>query len=190
MFPLICGMSELREARSELEACRTELSRAGVPMGKRFPVGIMVETPSAALIADRLAQEADFFSIGTNDLIQYTLAIDRQNREVAYLYKPLHLSVLRSIQNIVAAAKAANIPVSMCGEMGGDPIYALVLLALGFDELSMTSGQIPVVKNILRARAARRRMELLNAAMELTTAEEIERYIRTEMDRRFTSPEP
>jgi phosphotransferase system enzyme I (PtsI) len=190
MFPLVCGMSELREARSELEACRTELSRAGVPMGKRFPVGIMVETPSAALIADRLAQEADFFSIGTNDLIQYTLAIDRQNREVAYLYKPLHLSVLRSIQSIVTAARSANIPVAMCGEMGGDPIYSLVLLALGFDELSMTSGQIPVVKNIIRRSSRAEAMELLKAAMELTTAEEIERYIRTEMDKRFTSVEP
>jgi phosphotransferase system enzyme I (PtsI) len=190
MFPLISGLSELREARSELEACRTELSRAGVPMGKRFPVGIMVETPSAALIADRLAQEAEFFSVGTNDLIQYTLAIDRQNRDVAYLYKPLHLSVLRSIQNIVSAAKAAGIPVSMCGEMAGDPIYSLVLLALGFDELSMTSGQIPVVKNILRSASRSDAQTLLNAAMELTTAEEIERYIRTEMERRFISAEP
>jgi phosphoenolpyruvate-protein phosphotransferase (PTS system enzyme I) len=190
MFPLICGMSELREARAELEACRTELSRAGVPLGKRFPVGIMVETPSAALIADRLAQEADFFSVGTNDLIQYTLAIDRQNRDVAYLYKPLHLSVLRSLQSIVSAAKAAGIPVSMCGEMAGDPIYALVLLALGFDELSMTAGQIPVVKNILRRSSRQEAMELLEAAMRFTTAEEIERYIRTEMDRRFISSEP
>ncbi|MBN1207960.1 MAG: phosphoenolpyruvate--protein phosphotransferase [Myxococcaceae bacterium] len=190
MFPLICGMSELREARAELEHCRTELSRAGVPLGKRFPVGIMVETPSAALIADRLAQEADFFSVGTNDLIQYTLAIDRQNREVAYLYKPLHLSVLRSIQNIVAAAKAASIPVSMCGEMAGDPIYALVLLALGFEELSMTAGQIPVVKNILRRSSRAEAKALLESAMELTTAEEIERYIRTEMERRFLSSEP
>lgn len=190
MFPLISGMSELREARAELEHCRTELSRAGVPMGKRFAVGIMVETPSAALIADRLAQEADFFSIGTNDLIQYTLAIDRQNRDVAYLYKPLHLSVLRSIQNIVGAAKSANISVSMCGEMAGDPIYSLVLLALGFDELSMTSGQIPVVKNILRSASRADAMALLNSAMEFTTAEEIERYIRTEMERRFISAEP
>ena len=190
MFPLISGMSELREARAELEHCRTELSRAGVPMGKRFPVGIMVETPSAALIADRLAQEAEFFSVGTNDLIQYTLAIDRQNRDVAYLYKPLHLSVLRSIQNIVNAAKAANIPVSMCGEMAGDPIYSLVLLALGFDELSMTAGQIPVVKNILRTASRAEAQTLLNAAMELTTAEEIERYIRTEMERRFIAAEP
>ncbi|WP_309887862.1 phosphoenolpyruvate--protein phosphotransferase [Archangium sp.] len=185
MFPLICGMSELREARSELEACRTELGRAGVPIGnKRFPVGIMVETPSAALIADRLAQEADFFSVGTNDLIQYSLAIDRQNRDVAYLYKPLHLSVLRSLKNIVTAAKDAGIPVAMCGEMAGDPMYALVLLALGFDELSMTAGQIPTVKNFVRHASRAEAQQLLETAMGYTTAEEIERFIRTEMEKR------
>lgn len=189
MFPLICGMSELREARSELEACRTELGRAGVPMGKRFPVGIMVETPSAALIADRLAQEADFFSVGTNDLIQYSLAIDRQNREVAYMYRPLHLAVLRSIQGVVSAAREAGIPVAMCGEMAGDPVYSLVLLALGFDELSMTAGQIPVVKGILRHSSRQEAQALLQEAMRLTTAEEIERYVRTEMDKRFSSVE-
>ena len=185
MFPLISGMSELREARSELEACRTELSRSGTPLGKRVPVGIMVETPSAALIADRLAQEADFFSIGTNDLIQYSLAIDRQNREVAYLYKPLHLAVLRSIRSIVTAAREASIPVAMCGEMAGDPIYALVLLALGFDELSMTAGQIPTVKRVLRQSSRAEALKLLDDAMSLTTAEEIERFVRTEMERRL-----
>ncbi|HZN94168.1 MAG TPA: phosphoenolpyruvate--protein phosphotransferase [Myxococcales bacterium] len=185
MFPLISGMSELREARSELEACRSELGRAGVPIGPRFAVGIMVETPSAVQIADRLSQEADFFSIGTNDLIQYTLAIDRQNRDVAYLYKPLHLSVLRMIQYVVAAAKGANIPVAICGEMGGDPVYALVLVALGFDELSMTAGQIPGVKQIIRRSSRTEAAALLEQAMSLTTAEEIERYIRTEMERRF-----
>jgi phosphotransferase system enzyme I (PtsI) len=189
MFPLISGLSELREARSELEACRTELGRAGVPMGPRFPLGIMVETPSAAWIADRLVLEAEFFSVGTNDLIQYSLAIDRQNRDVAYLYKPLHLSVLRMLEHVVRAARQARIPVSMCGEMAGDPIYTLVLLALGFDELSMTAGQIPVVKNILRRSSQQDAVQLLEKAMSLTTAEEIERFVRTEMDRRFSAEE-
>ena len=111
-------------------------------MGGRFPVGIMVETPSAAWIADRLAQEADFFSIGTNDLIQYSLAIDRQNRDVAYLYQPLHLAMLAVAQgHRRRRRRAAGIPVAMCGEMAGDPRYALVLLALGLDELSMTAGR-------------------------------------------------
>ncbi len=185
MFPLISGVSELREARSELERCRSELVHAGVPVGERFAVGIMVETPSAVWIADRLVHEADFFSIGTNDLIQYSLAIDRHNRDVAYLYRPLHLSVLRSVQSAVAAAKAAGIPVSMCGEMAGDPLYALVLLAMGFDELSMTGGQIPVVKQFIRRASRAEAMALVTDAMRLTTAEEIERYIRGELDRRF-----
>ncbi len=187
MFPLISGLSELREARSELEHCRSELGRSGHPVGKRMPIGIMVETPSAALIADRLAQEADFFSVGTNDLIQYSLAIDRQNRDVAYLYKPLHLAVLRSLQSIVNAAKAARIPVAMCGEMAGDPSFTLVLLALGFDELSMTAGQVSSVKGIVRRVSRSDAVELLNKAMEFSTAEEIERFVRAEMERRFVN---
>ncbi|MFL5319068.1 MAG: phosphoenolpyruvate--protein phosphotransferase [Myxococcaceae bacterium] len=186
MFPLVSGLSELREARSELEQCRSELGRAGVRMGGRIPVGIMVETPSAAWIADRLAAEAEFFSVGTNDLIQYSLAIDRQNKDVAYLYRPLHLSVLRSLQHVCTAAKAAGIPVAMCGEMAGDPVYTLILLAMGFDELSMTSGQIPVVKQIIRRASRADAMALLDEAMKYSTAEEIERYIRAELDRRFT----
>lgn len=189
MFPLISGMSELREARSELEHCRSELGRAGLPMGGRFPVGIMVETPSAAVIADRLALEADFFSVGTNDLIQYNLAIDRQNREVAYLYRPLHLSVLRMLQTIVSAARASGIPVAMCGEMAGDPAYTLMLLALGFDELSMTAGQIPVVKNILRRSSRAEAVQVLEQAMSFSTAEEIERFVRGEMENRFRDVE-
>jgi len=183
MFPLISGLAELREARSELERCRSDLGRAGVPMGGRFPVGIMMETPSAAWIADRLVHEADFFSVGTNDLIQYSLAVDRHNRDVAYLYRPLHLSLLRSIQNIVTAAKGANVPISMCGEMAGDPVYTLVLLALGFDELSMTGGQIPVVKQLIRKVTQRDAKIMLESAMRLSTSEEIERYIRSEIAR-------
>ena len=183
MFPLISGLAELREARSELERCRSDLGRAGVPMGGRFPVGIMMETPSAAWIADRLVHEADFFSVGTNDLIQYSLAVDRHNRDVAYLYRPLHLSLLRSIQNIVTAAKGANVPVSMCGEMAGDPVYTLVLLALGFNELSMTAGQIPVVKQLIRRVTQRDAKVMVESAMRLSTSEEIERYIRSEMAR-------
>ncbi len=187
MFPMISSISELREARSELEACRSELSRQGVPLGRRFPVGIMVETPSAAWIADRLAQEADFFSIGTNDLIQYSLAIDRQNRDVAYLYRPLHLAIIRSLRNVIDAAKAAGISVAMCGEMAGDPNLTLVLLAMGLEEFSMTSGQIPLVKNIVRSVSKTDAGRLLEQAMQYSSAEEIERYMKAEMDRRFAS---
>jgi phosphotransferase system enzyme I (PtsI) len=189
MFPLVSSISELREARSELEACRSELSRQGVPVGKRFPIGIMVETPSAAWIADRLAQEADFFSIGTNDLIQYSLAIDRQNRDVAYLYRPLHLAILRSLEAIITAAKKAGIPVAMCGEMAGDAALTIVLLALGLEEFSMTSGQIPMVKNVIRQMSRADAQVLLEKAMAFSSAEEIERFIKGEVDRRFNSGE-
>jgi phosphoenolpyruvate-protein phosphotransferase (PTS system enzyme I) len=184
MFPLISSVSELLEARSELEACRSELSREGVPVGKRVPVGIMVETPSAAWIADRLAVESDFFSIGTNDLIQYSLAIDRQNRDVAYLYKPLHLAILRSLEAIVRAAKNAKIPVAMCGEMAGDAQLTLVLLALGLDELSMTAGQIGGVKNVIRSVSQTEAKALLDEAMAFSSAEEIERFVREAMEKR------
>jgi phosphotransferase system enzyme I (PtsI) len=109
--------------------------------------------------------------------------VDRHNRDVAYLYRPLHLSLLRSIQNIVSAAKGANIPVSMCGEMAGDPVYTLVLLALGFNELSMTAGQIPVVKQLIRKVTQRDAKVMVDSAMRLSTSEEIERYIRSEITR-------
>lgn len=185
MFPMISGLTELREARAVLERVREELAHAGEPMAQKVPVGIMVETPSAALCADRLAEESDFFSVGTNDLIQYSLAIDRQNREVAYLYRPLHLAILRQLERIVAAARGAGIPVSMCGEMAGDPMNLLVLLGLGFDELSMPAAQIPVIKRIIRGAAAPDCRKIVDQAMELNTAEEIERFVRQEMQRRF-----
>ncbi len=184
MIPLISGIAELREARQEMEAVRAELSRQGVPLGKRFPIGIMVETPSAAWIADRLAQEADFFSIGTNDLIQYTMAMDRQNGDVAYLYRPMHLAILRSLQHITLSARAAGIPVAMCGEVAGDAAMTMILLALGLDELSMTAGQISGVKNMVRSVSAADARRVLDEAMQMTTAEEIERFVREDVLRR------
>lgn len=185
MFPMISGLTELREARSMLERAREELTRAGQPVAPRIPVGIMVETPAAAAVADRLAYECDFFSVGTNDLIQYSLAIDRQNREVAYLYRPLHLAILRSVQFVVQSAHQAGIRVAMCGEMAGDPVNALVLLGLGLDELSMAAPQIPLIKRIIRHAKAEDGRKLLEAALQLSTAEEIERLVRAEMQARF-----
>src|SRR2546428_8818540 len=117
MRPMTAAVGELGEARQQIEAIKAELVKEGVPMAPRIPVGIMIETPAAAVSADRLARECDFFSIGTNDLIQYSLAIDRGNREVAYLYRPLHLNVLRMIQATVEGAREAGIPGSMCAEM-------------------------------------------------------------------------
>jgi phosphoenolpyruvate-protein phosphotransferase (PTS system enzyme I) len=185
MFPLISTVAELREARAELENCRSELARRGVALGPKFPLGIMVETPSAVWLSDHLAREVDFFSVGTNDLIQYSLAIDRQNRDVAYLYQPLHLAVLRSMEHAIASAKAAGIPVAICGEMAADPTYALVLLALGFDEFSMTAGQISAVKQIIRQSSRVEAVGLYQRACELVLVKEIDNFIRAEMTRRF-----
>src|SRR6185503_17124853 len=151
MLPMIAAVGELREARSQIDAIRQELATEGKPVAAKIPVGIMLETPAACLAADRLAKECDFFSIGTNDLIQYSLAIDRSNRDVAYLYRPLHLGVLRMIQASVDGAKEVGIECAMCGEMAGDPAYALILLALGLDNLSMNPADIPKVKRVIRS---------------------------------------
>ena len=184
MFPMVSGIAELRAAKRALADAREELRREGVEV-RDPPVGIMVELPSAAMLADRLAGECDFLSIGTNDLIQYTMAIDRQNKDVAYLYRPLHLAVLRLLRLVCDAGKKAGIPVSMCGEMAGEPLYVLVLLGLGLSELSMNGPSIPLVKRVIRAARASDGRELLERLLELTAADDIERTVRTEMAARF-----
>jgi phosphotransferase system enzyme I (PtsI) len=185
MFPMISGVAELRAAKRSLEEARAELVREGVRVREDVPVGIMIELPSAALIADRLARECDFFSIGTNDLIQYTIGIDRQNKDVAYLYKPLHLAVLRMLDIVCIAAREAGIPVSMCGEMAGDPVNALVLIGLGVSELSMNGPSIPLVKRVIRAAKASDGRALVGRLLALTTADDIDREVKAEMARRF-----
>ncbi len=185
MFPMISGVAELRAARRALEEVRAELEREGVATRPGIPIGIMIELPSAALIADRLARECDFFSIGTNDLIQYTIGIDRLNKDVAYLYQPLHLAVLRILKTVCDAARTTNIPVSMCGEMAGEPMNALVLIGLGVSELSMNGPSIPLVKRVIRAARASDGRKLVERLLALTTAEDIEREVKTEMVRRF-----
>jgi len=184
MFPMISGMAELRAARRLLDEVQAELSRETIPT-RKVPVGIMVEVPSAALVADRLARECDFFSIGTNDLIQYSIGIDRQNKDVAYLYKPLHLGVLRMLKGICDAAAAAGITVSVCGEMAGDPLHTLVLVGLGVTELSMNGPAIPAVKQVIRGVSLAEARALVDRLLELTHADEIERAVREEVQRRF-----
>jgi phosphotransferase system enzyme I (PtsI) len=185
MFPMISGVAELRAAKRLLVEIREELRREGARMREEIPLGIMIELPSAALIADRLAEESDFFSIGTNDLIQYAIGIDRQNKDVAYLYKPLHLAVLRMLKLICDAAQVKGIPVSMCGEMAGDAMNTLVLIGLGVSELSMNGPAIPFVKRVVRAARAADGRALVERILSLTTADDIEREVRTEMLRRF-----
>ncbi len=177
MYPMISGIKELIEANIILEKVKKELILEGIEFKKDIPVGAMIEIPSAAMTADILARESDFFSIGTNDLIQYTLAIDRVNEQVSNLYEPLHPAVLRLIRNVVEAAHNAKIPVSMCGEMAGDPMLTPILVGMGLDELSMSSVSIPEIKKIIRSLKMDYAKKLAAGLFELTLSDDIREYL-------------
>jgi len=185
MFPLISSVQEMKEARVLLDKVKEELAREGVPFDHRMPVGAMIEVPAAVTLAHLLAHHADFFSIGTNDLIQYALAIDRVNKQVADMYQPLHPAVIRMIREVVHAARVARIPVSMCGEMAGDPLHIPVLLGLGVAELSMNAMAIPIAKHIIRMITIEEARKIARHALRLVTVEEINDYVAQEMNRRF-----
>jgi len=185
MFPMISGVGELRETMAVVEEVRGELRRRRIPYDKEMPIGIMIEIPSAAIVADLLAREVKFFSIGTNDLIQYSLAIDRVNEHVSYLYEPLHPAILRLIRRVVEAGHDAGIPVSMCGEMAGEPFFSYALLGLGLDELSMNAAAIPRVKRILRKSVAYEAKEFAGSLLLHATAAEIGRALRKKVEDLF-----
>lgn len=170
LFPMVSGLEELRQAKVVLEECRAELRAAGVLFNESMRVGSMIEVPSAAIVADLLAQECDFFSIGTNDLIQYVLAVDRVNDRIAHLYEPTHPAILRLIKGIVEAAHRAKIKVSVCGEMAGDPVMVPLLLGLGVDELSMTPPLLPAVKYLVRKMKLRDAKKLAEKALSRDSA--------------------
>ena len=185
MFPMISGIEEIREAKAILAEVKNELLSEGTRLGDSIETGIMIEIPSAVVIADQLAREVDFFSIGTNDLIQYALAIDRINEQVSYLYEPLHPAVLRLIKSVVDAGHKAGIRVAMCGEMAGDPAYTMLLVGMGIDELSMHSLAIPRVKKIIRGISLQESVSLLNEVMQFSSSEEIRNFAGEEMRKRF-----
>jgi len=185
MFPMISGVEEFRQAKGYLEQAKDELSHAGIPFDPGVEVGLMIEVPAAAMTADILAKEADFFSIGTNDLIQYTLAVHRINEEIAYLYEPLHPAVLRLIQRTVSAAQEEGIWVGMCGEMASDPVMIPVLLGMGLDELSMSPTAVPVAKKIIRSLTMGEAKEIADQAFSFLDAWEVEHYVCAEAMKRF-----
>ena len=185
MFPLISGVGELNEALAVLEECRQELEARGQLFDPDLEVGIMIEVPSAVAVADLLASRVDFFSIGTNDLIQYSLAIDRVNEKVAHLYQPLHPAVLRMIRQVVDAGHQAGIPVAMCGEMAGDPRAVPLLLGLGLDRLSTNALAIPRVKQVVRLASRRTWRNLAKEALSYPTVQEVEQFMERELLRHF-----
>ena len=183
MFPMVSGLGELQDALSVLEQAREELRSEDVPFDPHMPVGVMIEVPSAAVTADILARHVDFFSVGTNDLIQYALAIDRVNEHVAYLYEPLHPAVIRLIRYVVEAGHRQDIRVAVCGEMAGDELYTLVLLGLGVDELSMHALSVPRIKRVINHAMVTESRELVEQIIGLGTAEQahqaVEEYMRS-----------
>jgi len=184
MFPMISGVEELRRVKIVLEAIREELTRENVPFDGSLKVGTMIEVPSAVATANRLAQECDFFSIGTNDLIQYSLAVDRENSRIAYLYEPAHPAVLRMVRWTAQAAREGGIPCGICGEMAGDPLYTELLIGLGVTSLSMSSISIPMVREVVTHTTIGAARELAEEALRLATAADIKRLLRRHIESR------
>ncbi len=177
MFPMISGLEQFLEARKVLRSVMRSLDREGIEYDRGIPVGILIEIPSAVSIADILAKHADFFSIGTNDLIQYALAIDRDNQHVAGLYDPFHPAVLKMIHQVVKAGQNEGIDVSLCGEIAGDPLCVLILLALGLEEFSMNIGSIPVIKKMVRMLPLREVRNAFKDILHLSTSKKIEDFV-------------
>jgi phosphotransferase system enzyme I (PtsI) len=178
MYPMISGIEELTQANAILKEAKQELKNLGINYNDNMQVGAMIEVPSAAMTVDILAKEADFFSIGTNDLIQYSLAVDRVNEKVAYLYEPAHPAVLRLIKNIIDVSHKHKIKVGMCGEMAGEQNLALILLGMGLDEFSIPPQVIPELKYIIRSLSFKQAQEIANEALKLPTGKEVEEFTK------------
>jgi phosphotransferase system enzyme I (PtsI) len=185
MLPLVGGVEELDAALDCLNQARSQLEDEGMAHAEQVSVGAMIEVPSAVVIADLIAAKVDFLSIGTNDLIQYALAIDRENDAVNYLYAPLHPAILRMVRDVCRAGREAGIRVCLCGEMAADPLYTWVLVGLGVQELSMNPGAIPIVKSVLRSSSVDEMTALADEVLTATTAEQAERIIRARLGDRF-----
>jgi phosphoenolpyruvate-protein phosphotransferase len=179
MYPMIASVEEVKQANAMLDECKTELAAEGKDFNKDIKVGIMIEVPAAAVISPILAKYVDFFSIGTNDLCQYTLAVDRMNEAIGSLYRPLHPGVLRLIKHVIDASHEQGKFTGMCGELASDPVATMILLGLGLDEFSMTASSIPLIKKILRSVSKAECEEVANKALTMDTAEEITEYAKS-----------
>ena len=179
MYPMIASVEEVKQANAMLDECKEELTAEGKEFNKDIKVGIMIEVPAAAVISPILAKYVDFFSIGTNDLCQYTLAVDRMNESIGSLYQPLHPGVLRLIKHVIDASHEQGKFTGMCGELASDPVATMILLGLGLDEFSMTASSIPLIKKILRSVSKAECEEVANKVLTMDTAEEITDYAKS-----------
>jgi phosphotransferase system enzyme I (PtsI) len=182
MFPFVSGVEQVREARAMVAEAVADLGRRGEQV-PRVPIGVMIEIPAAAYIADLLAPEVDFFTIGTNDLIQYCLAVDRADERVSRLYEPLHPAILRMILMVRRAATRQRIPVSLCGEMASDPALLTLLVGLGLTEFSMTPGAIPMAKQVLSELRSEELRATARRILKLSTIDDIERVLLAALGR-------
>lgn len=183
MFPLITNMMELRQAKMIMNDVMEDLEDEGIAFDPDIEVGMMIEVPSVAIQASAFADEVDFFSIGTNDLVQYTLAVDRGNQQVANLYSPAHPAVLRLIKEVMNSSKKQNVPVSICGEMAGEPVFVMLLLGLGLRYLSMTPHAIPEVKQIIRSVTIKDCIRVARRALKFDSDRQVMNYLRDEMEK-------
>ncbi len=183
MFPMISGVEELKEAKRIVEECKKELKKEHKKFDDQISIGVMIEVPSAALTAHILAKECDFFSIGTNDLIQYSLAVDRADEKVAYLYEPAHPAVLNLIKQVVEAAHANDIWAGMCGEMAGESLFTILLLGFGLDEFSMPPPRIPRVKELVSRINLSDAREIAAQCLQFTTIKDMEKFLQESVKR-------
>jgi phosphotransferase system enzyme I (PtsI) len=188
MFPMISGLGEVEELRTLVHDVMAELDAEGVAFNRALQMGIMMEVPSAALIADELAKAVSFFSIGTNDLIQYTLAVDRVNERVAHLYQPCHPGVLRLIRRIIEAAQSGSIPVSICGEMCSEPMHAVLLLGLGLRSFSVSPIAIPVLKKVFRQITMKQAAEIAATCLSFTTSAQCQDFLNRRLGEWLPQP--
>ncbi len=189
MFPMVNDIDEIEEIFGVMKECKAALSKQGVGYNNDLPLGIMVETPSSIILLDRIAEFVDFVSVGTNDLIQYTLAIDRGNGMVASEFDPIHPAILRSLKSISDIAAEKNLETSICGEMAGDPLNTLLLIGLGYRKMSMSLMSIPIVKNIIVNSTLGEAETMAQGALALSSKKKVGKYVREEMIRRFSNME-
>ncbi len=178
LFPMVSTILELRQCKMVLAEVKEDLEEEGIPFQTNIPIGTMIEVPSAALMADQFAREVSFFSVGTNDLVQYTLAADRNNENVAPLYNPADPAVLRLLRTVIEAVRQTGIEANVCGEMSGEPIFALLLLGMGFRQLSTTPHNIPEVKRVIRKISIVEAEQVASGALQLETARDVTNYLR------------